>query len=456
MTIQATSRNCTEPLAIGEFYQALDQALAQCAPTETVALLVVSLHRSDRIASLLNDPAARSVTHQVLGRIRSMLREPDRFVLIGDDEIWLLLPRLRAQAMAMLAVNRLLAILDPVFLHDAGAVILRPSIGIACAPQHADCAALLLRSADRARQAAQSNNTAFMMSEACIGKAGLPDDIEGVLKRVLAANALRVVYQPKVDPVTRRVASVEALVRWPASEGDAVPTALIIDTAERCGLIGQLTMHVLNTLLRERNAWLQEGIDVQVWINLSTQVLAQKALPQLLLQALEVWNTPSASIGLEITESSLVRDIDHTTEILFALQRAGFAMAIDDFGTGYSSLAYLRRFPISELKIDQMFVRGMASSQPDHQIVESIIDLAHNFGLTVVAEGAEDFETVARLRQLGCDLVQGYVYARPMPGEQLVQWIRDFQALGRTSLSDVPSPGVLVSSTSPPASLTKP
>ena len=388
-----------------------------------VALLVVSLERSDRIASLLDEPGARAVTAQLCGRVASMLRDADSFALVAPDELWLLLPRLRAQALAMLAVNRLVTLLEQPFMQDGQAVFIRPSIGIACAPQNADTAMALLRAADQARQAARAANNVHALSDIRGSGGGLPDDIESAVKRVLSANALTVAYQPKVDLASGRTHAVEALVRWPVGDAQFVPTPLLVETAERAGLIGALTMHVLNTALRERQAWLQQGVDLQVWINLSAQSLALKELPAVLLQALEVWNTPPSAIGLEITESGLIRDIEQTSAILVALRDAGFDLAIDDFGTGHSSLAYLRKFPISELKIDRMFVHNMVQSPQDYQIVRSIIHLAHNFNLKVVAEGAEDQATVTELASLGCDVVQGYVFAKPMPGAALMTWI---------------------------------
>ena len=408
------------------FYHAVAAALDTADPSRVLAVLVVALRRSDRLASLLGEPDAQAVTGQVHERIRSMLRPSDRYVMVNAEECWLLLPDLRSMALATLAANRLIAILSQVLQHGEHSVYIRPSIGIACAPQNAQSAVLLLQAADQAQQAARAENTAYAFSEAGDDRGTLPDDLEGALKRVLASNALTVVYQPQVELASLRVHAVEALIRWPAVDPASVPTVLLVETAERAGLIGAMTMHVLNTLLRERSAWLLEGIDVKVWINLSARSLTEKDLPQILLQALQIWSMAPAALGLEITESSLVKDISQTTETLQALQQAGFEISIDDFGTGYSSMAYLRRFPIAELKIDRMFVNSMATSTPDHQIVRSIIDLAHNFGLKVVAEGAEDAQTVAILAELGCDLVQGYVYAKPMPGAALVEWITAF------------------------------
>jgi EAL domain-containing protein (putative c-di-GMP-specific phosphodiesterase class I)/GGDEF domain-containing protein len=411
---------------ISEFIDILGQAIEQSEPSHIVALLVVSLNRSDRIATVLYEPEAQAVSKQIIRQIRSMLRDSDRVVAISDNEIWLMLPRLQAQPLVILAANRLIATLEQAIVLDTHSVFLRPSIGIACAPYNAASATSLIRAADRAQQLARSSNLPYALSEVIGGRNSAHEDIETALKLVLANNSLTVVYQPKVNLHTGRVTSVEALVRWPADDPNPVPTVLLIDVAERAGLIDAITTKVLNSLLRERTGWLQHGIDLQVWLNLSVRSLVQRELPQLLLQALQVWNTVPASIGLEITESSLVNDIDRTTEVLLALQQAGFEMAIDDFGTGYSSLTYLRRFPISELKIDQMFVRNMVHSQPDAQIVQSIIGLAHAFNLKVVAEGAEDLQTVEALKALQCDLVQGYVYAKPMPSVELVPWIKAF------------------------------
>jgi len=426
-SLQPAARPFADATAISHFHDALQQALVNAGDQYRVAVLVVSLNRSDRIASVLDDPAALAVTRQLLERVRAMLRQADRCLMVHDDEIWLMLPGLRVQAMATLALKRLLALMQQPFFHEGRTVFLHPAIGMALAPQNASAAIPLMRAADQARQAAHRANTSHAVSEATSDKYDLPDDLEAQVKEVLANNELTVVYQPKIDLRTGRVASVEALVRWPVHDSRCVPTVLLIETAERRGLIGALTSHVLNNVLRERNAWLQEGLDLQVWINVSALSLADQAFPQRLLQALQVWNTLPAAIGLEITESGLVRDIDQTTGILLELQRLGFEMAIDDFGTGYSSLAYLRRFPITELKIDRMFVHGMVHSPPDHQIVRSIIDLAHNFGLKVVAEGAEDDATLAQLTHLGCDLVQGYVHARPMASPSLAAWVRAFE-----------------------------
>ena len=409
-----------------QFYAAIESALAGCSESGPVGLLVVSLRRSDRIAALLADQYGKDVTLQLLARIQSSLRSKDRFVMVGDDECWLLLPGLASEALAILAAHRLLAALSSPLIAGKHTVFMRPCIGIACAPLHAQSATSLLRAADIAQQNARAANDLFAMAEVEQDGSSIPPDLPKALSHVLATNALEVVYQPKVDIKTKRVASVEALVRWPSDDAQLVSTAILIEAAERAGLIEPLTLHVLNTVLREYDIWKRAGLDIRVWVNLSAKLLNQPQLPQRLSQVMGVWGVPTSAIGFEITESALIRDIEQTTELLFELRRLGFHLSIDDFGTGYSSLAYLRRFPIDELKIDRMFVHGMAHSVQDRQIVQSIIDLAHNFGLSVVAEGVELAETLPELLALGCDQVQGFIYAKPMPADALVAWWREF------------------------------
>lgn len=421
--IQEQYREC---VSTAEFYGAIVTALAGCGESSSVALLVVSLRRSDRIAALLADHHSNEMTGQLLARINAILRSKDQFVLVGEDECWLLLPGLSSEALAILAAHRLLAALNSPLIAGKHTVFMRPSIGIACAPLHAQSATSLLRAADIAQQNARAANDLFAMAEVEQGSSSIPADLPKALSHVLASNALQVVYQPKVDIKTQRVASVEALVRWPNDDAQVVPTAILIEAAERAGLIEPLTLYVLNTALREYAIWKSAGLDIRVWVNLSAKLLNQPQLPQRLSQVLSVWGVPSSAIGFEITESALIHDIEQTTELLFELRRLGFHLSIDDFGTGYSSLAYLRRFPIDELKIDRVFVQGMAHSIQDRQIVQSIIDLAHNFDLSVVAEGVELAETLPELLALGCDQVQGFIYAKPMPADALVAWWREF------------------------------
>jgi EAL domain-containing protein (putative c-di-GMP-specific phosphodiesterase class I) len=233
---------------------------------------------------------------------------------------------------------------------------------------------------------------------------------------------LELYYQPQIDLRSGRCESVEALIRWNRLEGESVPAARIADVAERGEALHALTMFVLNTALRHSVGFGRDGPDVRVSVNLSAKLVSDDELPALVAQLLDAWSVPPGRISLEVTESSIVQDVERSAGILKSLKSLGVRLAMDDFGTGYSSLAQLRLFPFDEMKIDQTFVKNMLRSPGDEQIVRAMIDLGHNFGMEVVAEGVEDPLTLRRVKELDCDIAQGYVIARPMPLEELREW----------------------------------
>ena len=420
------SADTAELASLDDFIRALDAEISASGESAAVAVLVLSLRRTDRIAALTLPEYAGQVRQCFLERIQAVLRDKDKLVFVSEDECWLMLPQLTSEALAILAVHRLLNELSKPLKVAAQTIFFNPSIGIACAPMHGNSAVSLLRVADSAQKSAQRDNEKFLMPQARAGQSVMPDNLLVVLEEVLDANRLTMRYQPKVDLHSNRVVSVEALVRWPSDHPLTIETTLLIDIAERCGLIELLTMRVFNQVLHEVVNWRSAGMEMLVWVNLSARLLSHEQLPKILARILSIWDVPASSIGLEITESALIHDIEHTTNLLFELKDMGFHLSIDDFGTGYSSLAYLRRFPIDELKIDRMFIHGMTDSVQDKQIVQSIIGLAHNFGLPVVAEGVEDEKTLTALELLGCDQIQGFWFAKPMLGDQLMRWCNEF------------------------------
>ncbi|CAN5865471.1 hypothetical protein BH11PSE12_BH11PSE12_06350 [soil metagenome] len=396
------------------------------ADGNAVAVLTVSLQRSDRIDALITPHYQQQMRASFLARIQPALRDKDRFIFVSEDECWFMLPQLASEALAILAVHRLLKELSAPLKVDSHTIFFNPYIGVACAPMHGNSAESLLRAADTAQKNASRDNHKFLIAQTSHEQRVMPQDLLAALEDVLDNNRLEMRYQPKVDLRSKSVVSVEALVRWPYDHPLKVETTLLIDTAERSGLIELLTMRVLNKVLNDMVLWRSAGMNVLVWVNLSARLLGHEELPKLLERVLSIWDIPASCIGLEITESALIHDIEHTTDLLFELKDLGFHLSIDDFGTGYSSLAYLRRFPIDELKIDRMFIHGMTESVQDKQIVQSIIGLAHNFGLPVVAEGVENLATLTALELMGCDQIQGYLFAKPMPGNELLGWCDQF------------------------------
>jgi EAL domain-containing protein (putative c-di-GMP-specific phosphodiesterase class I) len=317
------------------------------------------------------------------------------------------------------------ALIDPLKV-ASHSIFFNPKIGIACAPEHGRTMLELLRLADTALKNTYASNLRFFLTEKPDPSKSVPTDLLQAVKNVLDANRLEMRFQPKVHMSTQSIRSAEALVRWPSDHEQNLATFVLIDIVEQFGLIDQLTIQVFNKVLQAHAKWRAEGLEITTWINLSARLLSQDDLPQVLSRLLQIWNVPAGSIGLEITESAFIHDIEYSTNLLLELRDIGFHLSIDDFGTGYSSLAYLRRFPIDELKIDRMFVQGLINSEQDQQIVKSIVDLAHNFKLPVVAEGVEDEETLKALQALGCDEIQGFYFAKPMLAEELLPWCKNF------------------------------
>ena len=199
---------------------------------------------------------------------------------------------------------------------------------------------------------------------------------------------------------------------------------MAIDIAEQAGLIGPLTFAVINTVLRDAVQFRRQGVDINLSINLSTKVLSDLEMPDIVQQAMETWDVRPDHLTFEITEGVMIGDIERSLVVLNRLRDMGLRLSIDDFGTGYSSLAYMKRFPVHELKIDQSFVANMLTSRGDRQIVQSVIDLSHNFALQVVAEGVENEETLEALKAMGCDLAQGFLFSRALAYGEFLEWIR--------------------------------
>jgi len=245
------------------------------------------------------------------------------------------------------------------------------------------------------------------------------------LRKAVDGNELSLVFQPKAALNGGNAHYAEALVRWHHPTRGVVPPADFIPFAEQTGYIRAITQWVLNRAITQCATWRAEGLPMNMSINLSARDVMDDTLPDRVAGLLQVHGCAAQWISLEITESAILDDPGHAVENLKRLNALGCKLSIDDYGTGYSSLAYLRRLPLHELKIDKSFVMGMVRDASDNVIVRSTIDLAHNMGLVVVAEGVEDEATLERLRTLGCDMVQGFFLSRPLAADQVVAWMRN-------------------------------
>jgi EAL domain-containing protein (putative c-di-GMP-specific phosphodiesterase class I) len=256
------------------------------------------------------------------------------------------------------------------------------------------------------------------------------------LRQAVDSDELTLLFQPKVSLGSTSENCVEALVRWHHPVRGIVPPLDFIPFAEQTGYIRAITQWVLEHAVRQCAAWRAEGLPMNVSVNLSTRDLMDAELPERFHQMLEQNFCAARWFTLEITESAILDDPAHAIENMRRLNALGCRLAIDDYGTGYSSLSYLRHLPVHELKIDKTFVMGMARDASDAVIVRSTIDLAHNLGLAVVAEGVEDEATFEQLRMLGCDMAQGYWLSRPLADREIPAWMRD----SRWTSAIVPEP----------------
>jgi len=248
----------------------------------------------------------------------------------------------------------------------------------------------------------------------------------GELRKAIDEDELVLHYQPKIEARSGRLVGVEALLRWRHATRGLIYPDKFIPSAECTGLIHPLTRHVLRKSLLQWIDWREQGLELNIAVNVSRQSLLDPNFPNEVAQLLETYSVPASSLELEITENSIMADFAQAKEVLERLSRMGIRLSLDDYGSGYSSLAHVKRLPITEVKIDKSFVLGMAHDPGDRVIVRSTIELGHNLGLSVVAEGVESLETLRDLATLGCDLAQGFWVSRPIPGDEVVAWASQF------------------------------
>jgi EAL domain-containing protein (putative c-di-GMP-specific phosphodiesterase class I) len=307
-------------------------------------------------------------------------------------------------------------------VHEGNTLDVGTSIGIANFPEHGDDAGVLLRRADMAMYAAKRSRSGQAIYDSSYdevreGHLSLLTD----LRRAICDGELMLYYQPKIDLKRRCVTGVEALLRWAHPTRGIVPPGEFIPFAEQTGFIKELTRWAVTRALDDSRAWAADGIEVRVSINVSARDL-NREFPEMLGQQLRALDVPARNICLEITESALMESPENAQEILSQLHRLGVALSIDDYGTGYASLAYLKNFPVQEIKIDRVFIKNMAQSRTDAAIVRSTIELAHDLGLVVVGEGVEEGSDLELLAKEGCDYAQGYHMCRPLPAAEFVRW----------------------------------
>lgn len=387
------------------------------------ALMVIDLDRFKEVNDTLGHQVGDELLIEVGRRFQSILREIDTVARLGGDEFAVLLPEC-TEVDAVQLVNKLLAALEPVIQIGEMQLFINASIGIAFYPEHGMDTQSLLKHADVAMYVAKQNQSRYSLydpeqDEYSIRQLALISD----LRMALEQNDLQLYYQPKIEMLGGQIIGVEALLRWKHPEFGMIPPPQMIDIAERTGLIRPLTYWVVEQAACQCQAWRTVGHDMHVSVNLSVHTLRDTELVDRVHAVITECGLPPSSLFLEITEGAMMDNPLLAIDALSRLDRMGVNIAVDDFGTGFSSLAYLKQLPVDELKIDKSFIIDMLEDQDDLVIVRSIIDLAHNLGLQVVAEGVETAETNARLHAMGCDIAQGYYFSRPLPADEFEKWL---------------------------------
>ncbi|QOV35384.1 bifunctional diguanylate cyclase/phosphodiesterase [Streptomyces ferrugineus] len=388
------------------------------------ALMLIDLDRFRSVNDTLGHLAGDRLLLQIADRLRLALPRGAEAARLGGDEFAVLLPVADSTTSATRVARGLVTALSSPLDLDGLTLVLEASAGVAVFPDHALDAEGLLRRADVAMYQAKRDRTGVEVYESK-RDSNTPDRLGllGDLRRALDAHEVELHYQPKVR-FDGQVSGLEALVRWVHPERGRVPPDEFIAIAESSGLMPHLTEYVLETALGQVAQWRSQGLFVPVAVNVSPRDVHTPGFAGSVAARLARHGVPAGALQLEITEHVLLEDPQRAADTLAGLTGHGVKMSLDDFGTGYSSLVHLRRLPVSELKIDRSFVARLAVDTEDAEIVRCTVDLAHSLGLLVVAEGVEDDETWERLRDLGCDAVQGWLVAAAMPAEETTAWLR--------------------------------
>jgi diguanylate cyclase (GGDEF)-like protein/PAS domain S-box-containing protein len=390
------------------------------------ALLLIDLDHFKNINDSLGHNVGDQVLKAVAERLKGLFDSGMTLARLGGDEFALLQENCQQVMQAAGLAQRVLDAMKEPFVLDSHPLFISASVGISLFPSDAQSAEQLLRNADSALFKAKSDGREgyALYTEELTAHAQQRVELASELRRAIDRHELRVFYQPVHDLESSRILGVEALVRWQHPERGMVSPGEFIPIAEQSGLIGEIDGWVLNTACRQMCAWLAAGVEVSfVAVNVSSRLFSRGDLDRQVAEVLRETGLDPAYLELEVTESAVMEDPEQAIEQLHRLRELGISLAIDDFGTGYSSLLRLKRMPVQKLKIDQGFVAGLPSDEDDIAIVRVIIALAQSMGMNVLAEGIEHADQAGFLLANGCELGQGYWFARPMPAEQ-IDWLR--------------------------------
>lgn len=421
------------------FYERLVGTLV-CAEKamSRVGLLIMKLIHFSEINETFGQHTADLLLERIGERLREELVESTMLACLRANEFAILVAPLENVEHATHVAGRIVKAFERPFTLEGLKLEIQISLGIATFPEHGTTADTIIQRARVALSAARRSRADYAIYAPEQEKSRSNQIIlMGELRRAIAENQLFLVYQPKVDLRTHNVTGVEALVRWKHPQRGFILPDDFIPLAEQTGLIMPLTLWVIHQALRQLETWNHCDLKIGMALNLSTWNLQAGEFPEQVEGLLASCVVPPTQLQFEITESVIMTDPERVMEVVMRIRNTGVQFSIDDFGTGYSSLAYLHKLPVDELKIDKSFILNLMINKEDTMIVRSIIDLGHNLGLKVVAEGVETHEIEELVTKLGCDGAQGYYLSRPLVPRELTGWLEQWRTyLGSTKLGN--------------------
>jgi diguanylate cyclase (GGDEF)-like protein len=411
-----------------KFLHLLNEKVSKAeASNVPLGLLIVDIHRFHKINTIHGHAVGDYLLQAVARILKNVCREGDALARIGDDQFAMLLDRVANKGHVQLAatkIQRLLA--EPIFI-EKQEISFKVIIGVSAYPSIATQADKLLQSAERALEHAKIKEKPISWYENNDTDKFDYWNVEASLEKAIPNSEYRLYFQPKVSLTTAKPIGAEALIRWDSPAHGMLSPAAFLPIAGSIDILKPLTIWMLNSALRLSSEWTEKWGRLSVSVNIPPSMLEQSDFVDMVLSADNLWQRDHVVLCLEILEQSLVADVQTTFKKLERLRKAGVRVAIDDFGTGYSSLSYFRDIPTDELKIDQSFIKGLKVDKANMHIVSLIIDMAHRFGMSVVAEGVESHDALMYLKHKGCDQVQGFYIAEPMTAEAFFEWIESYQ-----------------------------
>lgn len=418
-----------------QMHEKLEQLLTKARrKNQSIALLFIDLDRFKPINDSMGHPAGDQVLQEVAKRLRNCIKRNDVVARMGGDEFTIALEeQIDNNAAADTAVKvgeRILHNLNKAIGINGKELFISASVGISIFPNDGQTVTELLKNSDVAMYHAKDSGrgTVKFFNENMNSKAVELLELENELRFALSRNEFVLNYQPQYCSATHQVQGVEALLRWHHPTRGLISPAVFIPIIEDTGLIVPIGEWVLNQACKDLAQWQEEGVGIpRMAVNVSARQFKQENFVEIVQRTIQLHNIDPSWLELELTESILIDNLEHTLSVLKQLRDMGVRVAIDDFGTGYSSLNYLRQFPVDTLKIDQSFIRNLTTNKDDMQITRTIVSMAHNLGLGVIAEGVETKEQLDFLTDLKCEEIQGFYFSRPHPKQELIPFISDQQ-----------------------------